>query len=238
MKKLGIIGGLGPMATVYFLQLITQMSEARVDQEHMEILLHSKPSIPDRTRFILGLSDENPLKEMIEIGLELKGQGAEAIAIPCITAHYFHNELEEALQMPVLHAIRDTGRYLKDRGVKTVGIMATDGTVTSGLFQKELLQFGIQPIAPEKEKQSYVMQIIYDQVKTGKPGSLSMLEEVAASLRTRGAEVCLLGCTELSLLKRDNILPAGYLDVMEILAMRAVRECGMFRKEYEELITV
>ena len=74
------------MATVYFLQLITQMSEARVDQEHMEILLHSKPSIPDRTRFILGLSDENPLKEMIEIGLELKGQGAEAIAIPCITA--------------------------------------------------------------------------------------------------------------------------------------------------------
>ena len=71
--------------------------------------------------------------------------------------------------MPVLHAIRDTGRYLKDRGVKTVGIMATDGTVTSGLFQKELLQFGIQPIAPEKEKQSYVMQIIYDQVKTGKP---------------------------------------------------------------------
>ena len=110
MKKLGIIGGLGPMATVYFLQLITQMSEARVDQEHMEILLHSKPSIPDRTRFILGLSDENPLKEMIEIGLELKGQGAEAIAIPCITAHYFHNELEEALQMPVLPLPEGQGR--------------------------------------------------------------------------------------------------------------------------------
>lgn len=238
MKKLGIIGGLGPIATVYFLQLITQMSDAAVDQEHMEILLHSKPSIPDRTRYILGLSQDNPLNDMIEIGLELKNQGAKAIAIPCITAHYFHNELEQAIQMPVLHAIQDTCQYLKDRGVKAAGIMATDGTMTSGLFQKELERYGIQPVIPEKSKQADVMHIIYDQVKTGKPGSLEMLEGVAGSLRQKGAEVNLLGCTELSLLKRDNALPKGYLDVMEVLAARAVKECGRFRKEYEELITI
>ena len=89
MKKLGIIGGLGPMATAYFLQLLTRMSDAASDQEHMEILLHSKPQIPDRTRFILGQSPENPLPRMIEIGIGLKEQGAELIAIPCVTAHYF-----------------------------------------------------------------------------------------------------------------------------------------------------
>ena len=69
MKKLGVIGGLGPMATAYFLQLLTQMSDAETDQEHMEILLHSKPRIPDRTRFILGRSGENPLPQMIEVGI-------------------------------------------------------------------------------------------------------------------------------------------------------------------------
>ena len=100
MKKLGVIGGLGPMATAYFLQLLTQMSDAKSDQEHMEILLHSKPQIPDRTRFILGQSGENPLPQMVEIGVDLKSQGAEAIAIPCVTAHYFQKNLEDAIGIP------------------------------------------------------------------------------------------------------------------------------------------
>ena len=112
MKKLGIIGGLGPMATTYFLYLLTQMSLAEKDQEHMEILMHSKPSIPDRTRYILGLSSENPAPEMIEIGQELKNMGAELLAIPCITAHYFHDELEQGIGLKVLHAVKETGKYL------------------------------------------------------------------------------------------------------------------------------
>ena len=82
------------MATVYFMQLLTQMSDAKSDQEHMEILLHSKPQIPDRTRFIIGQSKENPFPPMVEIGIDLKSQGADLIAVPCITAHYFQKKLE------------------------------------------------------------------------------------------------------------------------------------------------
>ena len=105
MKKLGVIGGLGPMATAYFYQLITQMSDAGCDQEHMEILLYSKPTIPDRTRYILNNKEENPLDDIVEVGNVLKNAGAEVIAIPCITAHYFHNEIEKAVELPIVHAI-------------------------------------------------------------------------------------------------------------------------------------
>lgn len=237
MKKLGVIGGLGPMATAYFLELLTQMSQAETDQEHMEILMHSKPSIPDRTSYILGKSTESPLRDMVEIGRELRAAGAEEIAIPCITAHYFHNELEDQIGIPVLHAIRETALYLQHEKIEAVGILATDGTVMSGLFQKEFAQYGITALIPSKGDQALVMDIIYHQVKMGKRGNLLQLERVADSLREQGAQVNLLGCTELSLLKRDFVLPAGYLDVMEVLARRAVKSCGVFRRDYEYLIT-
>lgn len=237
MKKLGIIGGLGPMATTYFLYLLTQMSLAGSDQEHMEILMHSKPSIPDRTRYILGLSQDNPAVQMTEIGRELKGMGAELLAIPCITAHYFHEELEKGIGLTVLHAVRETAEYLKQAGVDKVGILATDGTVKSGLFDRVLNQYGIETINPGEESQQMVMDLIYRQIKSGEKGNIDEFIQVGEELYAAGAQVNLLGCTELSLLKRDYVLPAGYLDVLEVLARCAVQECGRFNLRYQNLIT-
>ena len=114
MSVLGIIGGLGPMATAYFLQLITEMTDASCDQEHIEILVHSKPQIPDRTSYILGKNEENPVTEMIRIGKKLSKQGAEVLAIPCITAHFFQREMEDALGVPIINAIEETALYLKN----------------------------------------------------------------------------------------------------------------------------
>lgn len=237
MKKLGIIGGLGPMATTYFLYLLTRMSQAESDQEHMEILLHSKPSIPDRTRYILGVSRENPAPPMIEVGRELKSMGAGLLAIPCITAHYFHDELENGIGLKVLHAIRETGEYLKSAGVDRAGILATDGTVKSGLFDRVFNQYGIKVVYPDEESQRTVMDLIYRQIKTGEQGNIDQFVRVGEELFGRGAEVNLLGCTELSLLKRDYVLPAGYLDVLEVLAKCAVQECGRFDPRWNKLIT-
>lgn len=237
MKKLGIIGGLGPMATTYFLYLLTRMSKAENDQEHMEILMHSKPSIPDRTKFILGQSRENPVYEMIDIGRELKNTGAEIIAIPCITAHYFHSELEEEIGIRVLHAVRETAEYLKDAGVEQVGILATDGTVQSKLFPDVFSKYGITTVNPCEKSQQKIMELIYRQIKSGEKGNLNEFIQVGEELFAEGAQVNLLGCTELSLLKRDYSLPAGYLDVMEVLSRSAVRECGKFDTRYEHLIT-
>lgn len=238
MKTLGVIGGLGPMATAYFLQLVTQMSDAKTDQDHMEIIMLSKPSIPDRTKYIIGQSTDNPVGEMILAGKKLKEDGADMIAIPCITAHYFHDELEKEIGIPVIHAIEETGTYLKNTGVEQIGVLATDGTVQSHLFQKCMSKYGINCIMPEQEAQRKVMSIIYDNIKAGKKADIDAFNEITAELILRGAQVVLLGCTELSLLKRDNRLQAGCLDVMEVLAKKAVENCNRLREEYRNLITV
>lgn len=237
MKKLGVIGGLGPMATAYFYQLVTQMSDAKCDQEHIEMLLYSKPSIPDRTRYILNNKEANPLQDIVEVGSVLKNAGAEVIAIPCITAHYFHNEIEKAVELPVIHAIEETAFYVKDRNVTKVGVMATDGTIQSKLFQKTFEDYNLECVLPDDENQKKVMSIIYDNVKAGKPVDMDNFKEVSRYLFDRGAQVILLACTELSIVKRDYKLSAGYLDVLEVLAFGAVKRCGKIREEYLELIT-
>lgn len=237
MKKLGVIGGLGPMATVYFLQLITQMSDAAADQEHMEILVHSNPRIPDRTRYILGESSESPLPLMTEAGRGLASQGADLIAVPCVTAHYFHSRLEETIGLPVLNAPEETALCLREAGVSKAGILATDGTVQCGLVQRALAAQEITCIVPEQEGQAAVMSLIYEDIKAGKEPNPLKLEKVSERLFLRGAQVVLLGCTELSLVKRDFCLGAGYLDILEVLARKAVLSCGRLKEEYRNLIT-
>ncbi len=237
MKVLGIIGGLGPMATAYFLQLVTTMTDAGVDQEHIEILIHSKPQIPDRTEYILNRSVQSPVPHMVEVGKGLAKQGAQLIVMPCITAHYFQKELENEIGLPILNGIEETVEYLKERGYEQIGIMATDGTIRSGIFQQALEARKMQVFVPDEENQKKVMHLIYDNVKAGKPLEYTLFEEVSKELFQKGAQVILLGCTELSLFKKEAHLPAGYLDVMEVLARKAVLSCGRLKTEYDELVT-
>lgn len=237
-KVLGVIGGLGPLATAYFYELITNMTAVKRDQDHIEILIHSAPQIPDRTSYIIGKSKENPLPEMIRVGNGLVTQGAECIAIPCITAHYFHRDLVQNIQVPIIHLVEETAQYLKEHGVRGVGIMATDGTVQSGLFQQELERQGMQAYVPDPEYQRDVMHLIYENIKIGNAPEMDRFGRVAAHLREKGAEVIILGCTELSLIKRDQQIGAGFLDAMEVLALRAIQMCGAEVKEAcQEVIT-
>lgn len=237
MSTLGIIGGLGPMATAYFMQLLTQMSDAKTDQEHMEILLYSKPSIPDRTQYIVGKSEKSPVPEMVLAGRKLGQMGAELIAIPCITAHYFHRELEEQIGLPIINVIEETAHCLEKESVSRVGLLATDGTIQSGLFQKKLEEYHMQCVLPSSDGQREIMRIIYDEVKAGKIVDIESFRGISDELFCQGAQVILLGCTELSLIKRDFKLPAGYLDVIDVLARKAVQCCNHVREEYCQLIT-
>ena len=106
---LGILGGLGPIATAYFMELLIQMTKAEKDQDHLQMIIYNMPQIPDRTAYILGKSEENPADEMIRLGKQLAAQGADCIAIPCITAHYFYEELSRGIPVPVLHGIQSSG---------------------------------------------------------------------------------------------------------------------------------
>lgn len=235
---LGIIGGLGPIATAYFMELIIQMTDAARDQEHLPMIIYNSPKIPDRTSYILGNSKENPVWDMIRIGQKLAEEGVACIGIPCITAHYFHKELSENISVPIIHAIEETGMELKDNRIKSAGIMATEGTVHSRIFQDELEKMGIEVFIPEEGYQKLVTELIYKEVKAGKPVDLDKFQRVSAHLRKQGAQVLILGCTELSLIKKDFFIGPGYLDAMEILAQRCILRCQrQLKAEYRQLIT-
>lgn len=237
-KKLGVIGGLGPGATAYFYQLVTQMTDASNDQDHIEIYIISKPSIPDRTDYILGRSYYSPLRPMIEAGKSLDLLGADCIAIPCITAHYFHEELSSSIKAPIIHIIKETVKCLKNHDVKNAGIMATEGTIASELFQNELSQNGIKPIVPSKKRQAMVSSLIYNNVKAGIPANMDYFREVTDELVNIGADTIILGCTELSLIKRDEDIGPGFIDAMEVLAKWSIINCeAPLKKEYFNLIT-
>jgi aspartate racemase len=237
-KKLGVIGGLGPAATAYFYELVSCMTDAYLDQEHIDINIISKPSIPDRTDYILGRSADSPLPHMIEAGRTLVSTGVDYIAIPCITAHYFHEELSNNIKAPIIHIICETVKYLKSHDVKSAGIMATEGTIESQLFQNELIKNDIKPIIPSAQSQSLVTSFIYKNVKAGIPVNMEQFRVVTDELTGNGADTIILGCTELSMIKKENHIGPGFIDALEVLAMCSVTACGArLKKEYSNLIT-
>ena len=226
------------MATAYFYELIVRMTDAGSDQEHIETVIFSKPTIPDRTEYILGKSDKNPLSDMIEAGRKLVGMGADYIAIPCITAHYFHASLSEKIKAPVLHAVKEMAHYLKVQEIRCAGILASEGTIHSGLVQQELELSEISTVVPSEEKQKQLSELIYQGIKANQPIDYHIFRMIADQLKAEGAEVIILGCTELSLIKRDFDLGPGFIDAMEVLAMRAVMLCdAKLKEEYHSLIT-
>lgn len=235
---LGVIGGLGPIATAHFLELVINMTDAKTDQEHLSMIIYNAPTVPDRTAHILDNSAPNPLPEMLRIGQALAQQDAKYIAIPCMTAHYFFRELEAGIPATLINSIRETAKHLKANGIEKVGIMATDGTVQSGIFHKELEAVGLTPIVPDAEQQKNVMHLIFRNVKAGTPAEMDRFFAAADNLRRRGAQAIILGCTELSLIKRDYPIGPGFLDAMEVLAQQSVVLCGKPLKEsYRCLIT-
>ena len=235
---LGVIGGLGPIATAHFLELVINMTDAKTDQEHLDMIIYNTPSIPDRTAHILDNSAPDPLPGMLRVGQALAAQGAGYIAIPCMTAHYFFDRLEAGISAPLINSIRETAKHLKANGIEKVGIMATDGTIQSGIFHRELEAMGLTPIVPNEEQQENVMHLIFRNVKAGTPAEMDRFFAAADDLRRHGAQAIILGCTELSLIKRDYPIGAGFLDAMEVLAQQSVVLCGKPLKEaYRCLIT-
>ncbi|NLK39487.1 MAG: aspartate/glutamate racemase family protein [Clostridiales bacterium] len=223
---LGIIGGLGPMSTVYFYELLTSMTLAETDQDHIDIVISSRASTPDRTAFILGESDKNPLDYMIEDAHRLIRYGADILAIPCNTAHYFYDQLAESVDVPLLNIIYETVAFLKKEGVERAGILATSGTIQSHTYQLMCDRFGIEYKIPSDKNQQRLSNIIYGSVKRGKPTDPIAFAEIANELKNAGCDRIILGCTELSLIKRQVHLDDFFADSLDILARSAIRACG------------
>ena len=138
----------------------------------------------------------------------------------------------------MIHGIECIARQLQAAGISRVGLMATDGTVQSGIFQRQVEAQGMELVLPDAEGQSAVMALIYDQVKAGKQPDPALFASVKEQLRQKGAQVVVLGCTELSLLKKKFPLGDGILDALEVLAQESVLVCGkQVKPEYQQLFT-
>ena len=225
-QRLGILGGMGPQATQDFYQRILDRTDASCDQEHLPTLIWSDTSMPDRTAAILGGDAEGCYRRLLEGARLLERGGCTVLAIPCNTSHYFADRLQAQLRIPIIHMIRETVAAIQAMGKKTVGILATDGTVQTGIYQKELTAAGLTPVTLPERLQKTVMSIIYDEIKKGETGSREKFGEVDAWLRQAGCDCAILGCTELSVYRALHSLPPYYMDAMEVLAEQAILRCG------------
>ena len=223
---LGILGGLGPAASCYLYQMIIDHTPAARDQDHIDLVISSRASTPDRTAFILGQSDEDPFAVMEQDGRSLVAYGATVLAIPCNTSHYFADRLQGEISIPLIHMPRETVGVLAAAGQKKVGILATDGTVQTGIYQKECDARGIEAAAPPPEVQKLVMNIIYDEIKRGEKGSREKFAVIDKWLRAAGCGGAILACTELSVYRTYHGLPDYYLDAMDVLAEKCITACG------------
>ena len=222
---LGVLGGLGPMSTVYFCELLTAHTQAATDAEHIDMLISSRASTPDRTAFILGRSDRDPLPAMLEEAERLERAGVDLIVIPCNTAHYFYDGLKEKIKTPMLNIIEETVAHLRRSGVRTFGLLATEGTVQSGSYARLCEEQGLTCLTPNAEEQAVISSIIYRCIKQNRPVDRTEFLRVTDAMRARGCEKLVLGCTELSLLTKQGLDSDLFVDSLEVLAWRTILAC-------------
>lgn len=223
---LGILGGLGPLSGVYFCEMLITHTRADCDQQHLNFLLSSHAETPDRTAFILGKSAENPACDMHREVQKLIGAGADLIVIPCNTAHFFYDAIAQDATVPVINIIHRTADFCTRRGMKKVGVLATEGTIASGAYTTALAARGIEYLTCSSEEQAVITDLIYRKIKSGQTPNPDEFLRIAEHLIRRGAETVILGCTELSLLKRSFSLGAEFTDSLEVLACSAIHLCG------------
>lgn len=225
-KMLGILGGLGPEATAYFYQLLIKRTQVSCDQDHIDLIINSRATTPDRTSYILGKGGENPFDIMEQDAKRLVTFGADILAIPCNTAHYFYEMLNKSVSVPILNMPLETVLWAKQQGAKKLGILATTGTVQTETYQRVCKEQNIDFSVPDDENQQAVMDIIYNQIKKGRRADMFAFNAACRHLFDDGCDHLVLACTELSLIKRDERLDKKYIDSMEALAKAVILAFG------------
>jgi len=227
-KILGILGGMGTIATAHFFKVLAERVRAEKDQDYPRIIIDNNPNIPDRTAAITGRG-ENPVDEIVISLKNLESAGAQVIAMPCISAHYYYDEIAGSTAVPLINMIEETYKVYSEKiSGKIVGLLATTGTVISGnflrFFPEEVMVF-----PDEYSQENLVMEAIYGEkgIKIGEVAyPKGLLIQAAAELINKGAEAIIAGCTEVSVILKNEDLPVYYLDPIIILAESSILKTG------------
>jgi aspartate racemase len=220
---------MGPESSALFYQLLTEHTKAQRDQDHLDLLIYSRASTPDRTASLMSGRSEELFASLLDSCRTLQDAGAAALVIVCNTAHVFTEDLRRALEIPLLSIVETAVRHcsqLASGPAAKVAVLATDGTRQSGIYQRELEQHGLVPYLPSTAVQALLMDIIYNFVKAGKDVTPSQMAPVEAELCAADCELALLGCTELSVVAKTWQPDGRYLDALKLLAKNVIEYAG------------
>ena len=231
-KTIGILGGMGPEATLDCFAKIIKNTPAKRDQDHLRVIIDSNPKVPDRPAAIFG-KGESPVPAMVQGCRCLHLAGADFIIIPCVAAHFFLEDVRQQIKLPIL-SIFDvvTETIVREYPQTTaVGLLAITATINSGLFQKRLAADNIKTVVPDEIRQSRVMAAVADIKKTQPARSRAQITSdliaTADGLISDGVEGIIAGCTEIPLALKQEHLSVPYFDALAILARAAVFEAGL-----------
>jgi aspartate racemase len=220
----GVLGGMGPEATVDFMSAVIRLTVANKDQDHIRMIVDHNPGVPDRQAAMRG--NRNAVSEvLLNMALGLEAAGAELLVMPCNTAHIFIADVLPKLHVPFLHIVEETVREVSvvKPGAKRLGVMATTVCVESGIYQQALSSSGGIAVLPDYDQQSALMELIF-RIKRGDKGAdvRAAMLAIAAELVAEGAEAVIAGCTEIPLVLGENDVDVPFISSTEVLAQRTV----------------
>lgn len=220
-RVVGIIGGMGPEATIELMRRVIAATPADDDQDHIHLIVESNPKIPSRIAHLVEGSGADPKPELLRIARNLKAAGADALAIACNTAHCYAAAIEEAASIPLLDMVELTAARLAAlRPNARVGLLASTAVHRTGLYERALQRRGAAAVLPQRQDE--LMELIKD-IKRGKSGPLAaaMLAEIARELAGR-SDILLIACTELSVLSVPDVGTVPIIDALDVLTQAIV----------------
>jgi len=222
-NTVGIIGGMGPEATLDLFYKMIKATPAKKDQEHLHIVIDNFPQIPDRTAFLLG-KGEDPLPYILKSLKTLEKANVDVLCMPCNTAHYFVEDIRKATPLPFISIVESTLKEIKSsfKDSKNIGLLATDGTIIGRVYHNIFEAEGYKIITPSEEKQSEVMKIVYS-IKAGEiEENVHLFEEIIEHMKLLGSGLVILGCTELPILLKYFKPSIPVIDATSCLAKEVV----------------
>ena len=226
-KTVGIIGGMGPEATVDLMRRIIQATPANDDQDHLRLLVDNNPKVPSRIKALIDGSGEDPAPVLVQMARDLERWGADFLAIPCNTAHHFHPAVQAAVGVPVLNMIELTAGRIRQEtpDVRKVGVLASTAVIRTDLYGESFARRGVEVVHPGDKSQDQVLAAIRAiKAQTFSSASLDALNRAVDDLIAREAEVILIACTELSVIAKKLQLSVATCDSAQVLAEAIVAE--------------
>ncbi|GAB4286258.1 MAG: amino acid racemase [Roseovarius sp.] len=217
MRRVGILGGMGPEATILLMRRLLEITEARDDADHVPLVVHQNPQVPSRIAALIEGTGPDPAPVLAQMARDLAAAGAQALAMPCNTAHHYAPAIRAATELPFLDMLAETATALRAAGARRIGMLASPATRLTGVFEPHFAAAGLTPLWLADDAP---LLAVIRAIKAGAPAAQTVpaFRGAAAELAAAGADRLLIACTELSLLAGELPADPPHTDSLDCLA--------------------